>query len=319
LISELVSVDMIRRELRDMAEAHGETVVRLASDSSYALSVRDDSERICLVAPLDSSRRKIVDVVTPVSAQVPSACLVELAEQVRLHDLSVAGFEAKCGLIQDSSGKIHSVFALPDELELDTKFYFNGSYDIVLPRRLVSTSDFVLIGARILSMCEAIEIGGDADFSECDFESFPDGAKFHRNLVVSRATMRRLPRGITVGRWLKMVASEVDTIPVSARIGHGIDAENSSLRIIPPGVEIPGDLKLSGTKAKRLSGLKIGGSLYVERVPGMEISDDCVIDGNIYTDEASMPKGEAHSRKTYLRVPFGYEKAGAARFKRSPS
>jgi hypothetical protein len=311
VIGELVSGNMVRRELRDMAEAHGESIVRLSTDSSFGISVRDGAGRICLVALLDHGRKRITDIAVPPSTLVPMEVYRELFDHVERASLSIAGVEGKCAVVRDAAGDLHSIFDMPEELDLDAGFYFHGTYDIALPRSLRSTSDFILIGARITSMCQKIEIGGDADFSECDFETFPDNSVFQRNLVVRRSTMRKLPRGISVGRWLKMGGTEIEAVPASARIGIGIDAEDSSLRIIPPGFSVTGDLLLSGTRAKRLSGLKVGGSVFIERIAGVEIHDDCEIDGNIYTDDPDIRLSGRHSEKVFVRSPFGYERRSA--------
>jgi hypothetical protein len=308
VIGELVSGDMVRRELRDMAAAHGESVVKLASASSFGISVRDGSGRICLVAMLDAGRNLITDVAAPLLSTAPAEVYQALFDHLKMSSLSVVGVEGKCGLVRDTAGELHSIFDMPEELELDERFYLHGAYDIALPRRLRSTADFILIGARITSMCQKIEIGGDADFSECEFETFPDRASFHRNLVVRGSTMRKLPRGISVGRWLKMSETKIEAVPVSARIGLGIDAENSTLRIIPPGFTVAGDLLLSGTRTRRLSGVSAGGNLFVERIANIEIGEDCEIGGNIYTDDADIRLSARHEGKAYLRVPFGYER-----------
>lgn len=294
-----------------MAEAHDQSVVRLSTDSSFGISVRDASGRICLVAMLDAARRRITEVTVPPSGIVPSEVYRELFDHVQRVNISVAGVEGKCAVVRDSEGTLHSIFDMPEELELDAGFYFHGGYDIALPRRLRTSYDFILIGARIRSMCETIDIGGDADFSECEFETFPERSMFHRNLVVRRSTIKKLPRGITVGRWLKMGGTEIETVPVCARIGAGIDAENSSLMIIPPGFAATGDLMLSGTRVRRLSGVHIGGSVFIERVAGIEVGDDCEIAGNIYTDDAGISLPGRLSNKVFIRKPFGYERRNA--------
>ena len=312
MIGELVSGEMIRRELKYMAEAHGGSVERLAPNSSFGISIRDGSGGICLVALLDSDRKRLTDIAVPPSVVVRQEVYRELFEYVREKSLSIEGVEGKCAIVRDAAGDIHSVFDLPAELEMDCSFNFHGAYDIALPRILRSTADFIMIGARITSMCQMIEIGGDADFSECDFETFPDNSVFHRNLVVRSSTIRRLPREISVGRWLKMGDTGIDALPVSARIGTGIDAENSSLRIIPPGFTLTGDLLLSGTRVRRLSGVHVGGSVFVERVGGIEIGDDCLIAGNVYTDEAGLSVPSRISNRVFVRNPFGYERRGTA-------
>lgn len=312
MIGELVSEDMIRRELRNMAEAHERgVVVRLSTNSSFGISVRDASDITCLVAMLDGGRRRITEVVSQPSGLVPSEAYLELFDHVRQADISIAGVEIKCAAVRDAEGTQHSIFDMPEELELDTGFYFHGGYDIALPRSLKTTADFILTGARIASMCETIEIGGDAEFSECEFDTFPEKTVFHRNLVVSKSTIKKLPRGITVGRWLKMAETEIETLPVSARIGAGIDAENSSLRIIPPGFATTGDLVLSGTRVRRLSGVRVGGSVFIERVADIEVVDDCEIAGNIYTDDAGISLPSRLSDKVFIRKPFGYERRNA--------
>ncbi len=308
VIGELVSGDMVRRELRDMAAAHDESVVKLASESSFGISVRDDFGRIFLVAMLDSSRRRITDIATPMLAPVPAEIYRTLFDHLQRASISAAGVEGKCALIRDSGGELHSVFDMPEELDLDRDFYFHGNYDIALPRKLRSTADFILNGARITAMCKQINIGGDADFSECDFEALPDRATFHRNLVIRRSTIRKLSRGISVGRWLKMGGTKIETVPMSVRIGIGIDAENSSLRIIPPGFSVRGDLILSGTRVRRLSGVNVGGSVFVERIAGIDIGDDCEIGGSIYIDDSGIRLAERHAGRAFVRTPFGYEK-----------
>ncbi len=294
-----------------MAEAHGDSVVRFSSGSCFGISIRDGSDRICLVALLDSSRRRVTDIAVPTSILVPREIYRELLEHVQRKSLSIIGVEGKCAVVRDAAGHLHSIFEMPEELELDAGFYFHGAYDIALPRRLRSTEDFVLIGARITSMCQKIEIGGDADFSECEFETLPDKSVFHRNLVIRRSTMKKLPRGISVGRWLKMGGTGIETVPVSARIGIGVDAENSRLRIIPPGFTVTGDLLLSGTKIRRLSGVQIGGSVFIERIAGIEIGEDCLIAGNVYTDDAGISVPDRISNRVFVRNPFGYERRSA--------
>lgn len=311
MIGELVSGDMVRRALRHMAEAHGDSVVRFSSDSCFGISIRDGSDRICLVALLDSSRRRVTDIAVPTSILVPREIYRELLEHVQRKSLSIIGVEWKCAIVRDAAGHLHSIFEMPEELELDAGFYFHGAYDIALPRRLRSTSDFILIGARITSMCQKIEIGGDADFSECEFETLPDRSVFHRNLVIRRSTMKKLPRGITVGRWLKMGDTGIETVPVSARIGIGVDAENSRLRIIPPGFTVTGDLLLSGTKVRRLSGVQVGGNVFIERIACIEIGEDCLIAGNVYTDDAGIRVPDRISNRVFVRNPFGYERRSA--------
>lgn len=312
MIGELVSEDMVRRELRYMAEAHDQgVVVRMSTNSSFGISVRDASDRTCLVAMLDGGRRRITEVAVQPLGIVPPEVYRELFDHVRQADISIAGVEGKCAVVRDAAGTPHSIFDMPEELELDAGFYFHGGYDIALPRRLRTSSDFILIGARITSMCETIEIGGDADFSECEFETFPERTVFHRNLVVSKSTIKKLPRGIVVGRWLKMAGTEIETVPASARIGVGIDAENSRLRIIPPGFAATGDLLISGTRIRRLSGVQIGGNMFIERMAGIEVGDDCEIAGNIYTDDAEISLPARFSQKVFIRNAFGYERRKA--------
>jgi hypothetical protein len=306
MICELVSGDMIRRAVRDMAEAHGDSVIRLVSSTSFAISIQDQSQKPWLIALLDTNRQRVIEVVATTMSHVPIEVYQEAFQYIVENQILIDGFENKLGVVRDANNEIHSMFAMPGELELHAPFYLYGPYDIALPRQLHTSSDFILNGARITSMSKKIRIGGDADFSECEFEALPDGAEFQRNLVLRFSSIKKLPRSLSVGRWLKISGTPIETIPSSARIGIGIDAENSVLRIIPPGFSTAGDLKLSGSKVRKLAGIKIGGSVFVERIKDVVISEDCEIGRFIHTDSPELRVPDRLRDYVFQRQSFGY-------------
>lgn len=301
----------MRRELRDMASAHGGNVVRLGADAQAGFSLRDSAGLPCLVAITDTHRKRIVDVAVPGTVAVPAAMFIELAEYIREAGIAVDGNESRCGLVRDVEGNLHSLFDLPERLELARPVHFHGDYEIRLPLILRSSSDFVLIGAEITRSPDVVEIDGDADFSECRNGCLPEGSAFGRNLVLSRSTFPAIPRRISVGRWLRISGTPIEVIPSSARIG-GLDAVDSALRVIPPGMEIPGDVILSGSQVRRISGMRIGGSLYAERLPSFEVTEDCEIGGHVYADRnGSMSLPIGNRSRLFHRSPFGYERSEA--------
>ncbi|NTF17832.1 hypothetical protein G6L37_05415 [Agrobacterium rubi] len=315
MINQLVSGDMVRRELRDLSEPHGSDVVRLGAGAQSGFSVRDGDGHIFVVAMTDIQRKRVVDVAFAEGDAPPAWVLLELAHHVIDQQIDVAGFEGRCGLVMDERGYLHSVLDLPDELTLSSPLHFGGPYELRLPLRLVSTRDFVLIGAAITRTPDFMEIEGDTDLSECAFgsNSLPEGAVFRRNLVLSKSSCDNLPRRLSVGRWLKMKSTEIEVIPSSARIGGGIDAGNSELRVVPPGFDVMGDLILSGSRVRRLSGVTIRGDLFVERMPGLDIREDCEVDGKIFTDDLDMiAVSPRHASKVFVRNPFGYERPQAS-------
>jgi len=310
VISHLVSGDMVRRELRDLNAFHGRTVARLMQgpEAAAGFSVRDRDGVVHLVALLDHNRKRITDVMRPIEETVPSSAYLELAHHVIETGLSVDGIENLCGLVRDSEGQLHSLFELPQDLDLSSPVVFHGPYAISLPRMLRSTSDFILMGMKFLAMPEHLEIRGNADFTECEFDGIPDRSTFHEDLSITSSTIQRLPRGLFVGRWLKMRGTSIDTLPGSIRVGVGIDAEDSGLRIVPPGFELAGDLRISGSSVRRLVGVRIGGSLYIERMVSPELADDCEIGGNIYADTFPCSLSGHLAGKTFVRTQFGYER-----------
>jgi hypothetical protein len=156
------------------------------------------------------------------------------------------------GLVQDESGRCHSILALPDGLSV------GGNLD--------------LYGTAVTALPEGLRVGGNLDLHGTAVTALPEGLSVGRDLNLRGTNITALPTRLSVGGDLDLEDTKITALPDGLSVGGNLDVYGTKITSLPEGLRVGGYLDLCGTNITALpEGLSVRGVVLLP--DGMEASD----------------------------------------------
>ncbi len=197
--------------------------------------------------------------------------LTELPEDLRIRWLDVWGCPA--------------LRTLPECLNLAHICLFDSNIENI-PKNSYCYSDLILLNCQYIKELPECRKAIMHDFlvEECpNVTAVPDLNIVHGMYSIRGTQVTSLPEQLKVGDMLLLCDNLIETLPKNIKVGTDILLDGcKSLKYLPDGLKVNGDLDLSYTSIKELpKGLIVKGNLSIMGTPITSLPEDLIVGGNI--------------------------------------
>lgn len=185
-------------------------------------SLRDRNNKPHVTIEVDLAIDAVVQCKGKGNAPPTAKYLPYLGTFLRSKALQIAVPAYCCGLCQDTKGIIHSIFDLPDGLEVTGPLDLRSTPITQLPEGLHVGGPLHLYDTPITQLPDGLHVGGSLYLRGTSITQLPDGLQVGGDLDLFGTPIKQLPKGLTVGGDLNLTATQVSEIPSDAIVNGNV-------------------------------------------------------------------------------------------------
>ena len=198
---------------------------------------------------------------------------------------------SRLGYVIDINGDWHSIYSLPDHLEVNDNLILEGAEITELPRFLKVRRSLFIQNTKITRLPDNLTVLEDVYARGLRIAEIPAKLTVGGSLYLGQTDISHLPGDMKVGDDLDISCTNVARLPARFKVNGFLNLRATSITELPEGLVVKGSLYLMGSKIARLpSKMSVGGNLDLSSTEIEEIPENFRIQENLVLSKTEIRK-----------------------------
>ena len=264
---------------------------KLNEGTHQFFSLRDRNNEPHATLEVDTSKHAIIQCQGKANKRLVEKYLSQIDDFVQDRGWKLGTRASLCGLVQDATGKIYSIYNLPDGLEVKGALCLQGTPIAQLPDNLHVEGYLDLTNTQITHLPDGLKVRWGLILKNTPITDLKDNLQFGGYLDLSNTQITRIPKGLKLGGSLRLDDTQIAHLPDGIQFKHSISLRNTQITHLPDGLTVDGFLDVRGTKITKLpEGLKVERSLALSDTQMTHLPDGLKVRGDLLLDNTPITK-----------------------------